>query len=277
MIGGRPASGTHETAALLNLVSRVPSLASVWVGTLDLVHLDAPVRVLRPEPLDPLHRLLLRAIAVAPAALDQLDARLALGRGPLFHWLSELLAVGLIRFNDHYALTPAGTTALADGVEPRLITERRRFTFVLGADGGAHFVPWMAAAKAPIPAPAADTRWLTECVVRPAAWKRRIGFPEDVAGIEKPSDGSGMAAWRRLAVATGEQPAVALVLTGDRPGRLLGFVGDSDLSVPLLHFDGGWEEAFPELLTDPTTPRTEIGDGWALLGDGRLRRAVQTV
>ena len=31
----------------------------------------------------------------------------------------------------------------------------------------------------------------------------------------------------------------------------------------------------PELAGDPSSPRDEIGNGWALLGEGRLRRAIQ--
>jgi hypothetical protein len=275
MSGGRP----DATPPLSRWWPRLAPLRprGLWVGTLDLVHLDAPVGVLRPEPLDPLHRLLLRAVEAAPAGLDDLDARLGLGRTPLFRWLDDLRAAGLVRLNDHYALTPAGAAALADGAAPRPTTERRRFTFVLGPDAVGHYLPWTAPPGSPVPAATADVRWLIECVDRPAAWKRRVGFPEDVAGVEAPTGAAGLAGWRRLTVAAGERPAVVLALADDPPQRLFGFAahaGDPDPATPALRLDGGWEEAFPELDAEPAGPRTEVGDGWALIGDGRLRRAV---
>jgi hypothetical protein len=274
MSGGRP----DATPPLSRWWPRLAPLRPrrLWVGALDLVHLDAPVRVLRPEPLDPLHRLLLRAVVAAPAGLDDLDARLGLGRPSLFRWLDDLRAAGLVRLKDHYALTPAGAAALADGTAPRPTTERRRFTFVLGPDAVGHYLPWSAAPGSSVPAATADVRWLVECVDRPAAWKRRVGFPEDVVGVEAPTGAAGLAAWRRLTVAAGERPAVVLVLTDDAVPRLFGFAahaGDPDPATPALRLDGGWEEAFPELNAEPTGPRTEVGDGWVLIGDGRLRRA----
>lgn len=266
MTGGRP--GGPEFAALLDGASRLPDVVSLWAGALDLVHLDAPVRVVRPEPLDPLQRLLLRAVESAPAGLEDLDARLGLGRGPLFRWLGELCAAGLIRLDDRYAVTAAGSAALADGTAPRPATERRRFTFVVGGDGIPRFLGWTAPPAAPLPAPQADARWVAECVARPAVWKRQVGFPEDVLGADLPTDAPPAAAWRRLTVASGERPAVAVALTGD--GGLS--VHGADAS-PTARIDAGWEEIFPEVVSRPTEPRADVGRGWMLLGAGRLRRA----
>jgi hypothetical protein len=249
---------------------------SLWVGTLDLVHLDAPVRVPRPEPLDPLHRLLLRAVETAPGPLDILDCRLGLGRAPLYRWLDTLCTAGLVRLTDRYALTPAGAAALAAGTAPWPTSERRHFTFLVGPGGAAHFLPWTGVTTRPLPGIAADVRWLGECAVRPAAWKRRMGFPEDVAGVDLAADVAGAAAWRRLAVATGERPAVVVVLTADTPPRLFAFTaGDVDPARPAVRLDAGWDEPFPDLAGEPTGPRADLGDGWALVGDGRLRRAVR--
>lgn len=250
---------------------------SLWVGTLDLVHVDAAVRVLRPEPLDPLHRILLRAVEAAPGPLDMLDLRLALGRAPLYRWLDTLCTAGLVRLTDHYSLTPTGSAALAAGVTPWPTTERRQFTFVLGPDGSAHFLPWTGVMTRPSSAAMADVRWVAECVTRPTAWKRRFGFPEEVAGVDPAAKATGAAAWRRLAVATGERPTVAVVVTADTPSRLFAFTaGAIDPSRPALRLDAGWEEPFPELTAEPAGPRTDAGDGWAVVGDGRLRKAMSS-
>jgi hypothetical protein len=252
---------------------------TLWVGTLDLVHFDAPVRVLHPEPLDPLHRLLLRAVeAAGPADLRRLDARLGLGPAALHRWLDELRSAGLVRTNDHYALTPAGAAALESGTALWPVAERRRFTFVLNHDGSPHFVPWSGGPRQNVPAltATADMRWLMDCITRPPAWKRRAGFPETVAALDGKNETPGSAAWRRLTVARGEQPLVAIVLTADVPTHLVGFTakrGDLDATSPALRLDAGWEEPFPELNADPAPLRTEIGGSWALIGDGRLRRA----
>jgi hypothetical protein len=271
MTAGRSAPD-RSLAALLDVAARLPAAASLWAGTLDLIHFDAPVRVLRAEPLDPLHRLLLRAVgATAPAALDQLDARLGLGRPVLHRWLGELTGAGLIRSNDHYALTAAGTAALAGGTAARSVGERRRFTFVVNPDGTHHFLPWTAPPGPACPAPAADVGWLTECFNRPVAWKRRTGFSDDVIAVDRPAAAVGAAAWKRLTVVRGERPAVALALTADSSAHLVAFAAGS--AEPALRIDGGWEDAFPELTASPAAVRTEIDGGWVLMGDGRLRRA----
>jgi hypothetical protein len=252
-------AGPPDGPALARWWDRVSPLRpqSIWVGTLDLVHIDAPVRTRRPEPLDPLHRLLLRAVeATGPANLDRLDARLGLGRPSLYRWLAELATAGLLRTNDHYALTPAGIEALSAGTAPRLVADRRRFTFVLNPDGSPHFLPWAAPTGANVPAlaAAADARWLADCIARPTMWKRRAGFPEDVAGLDLPTAAVGAAAWRRLAVAHGERPLVALVVTTDTPPLLVGFPvgrGEPDLAAPALRLSAGWEEQFPELAGEP--------------------------
>jgi hypothetical protein len=254
---------------------------AMWIGSLDLVHFDAPVRVLHPEPLDPLHRLLLRALeATGPANLARIDARLALGPAPLRRWLAELHTAGLLKANDHYALTPAGIAALESGIASWPIAERRRFTFVINPDRSPHFVPWLGGPGALVPAltATADMRWLADCIQRPATWKRRVGFPEAVAASDDGTHAPGQAAWRGLTVARGEQPLVALVLTADAPTHLIGFTpkrGDLDVTTPVLRLDTGWEEAFPDLAADPGTVRTDIGAGWQLIGEGRLQLVLR--
>jgi hypothetical protein len=205
-----------------------------------------------------------------------LDARLGLGRSALYRWLDELRADGLVRTDDDYALTPAGAEALSIGTVKRSVSERRRFTFLLGPDGSAHFLPWKGPIGTFVPAlaSAADVRWLAECMARPAAWKRRVQFPEDVADIEAGSNASGAAAWKRLAIAHGERATVVLMLTSDMPPHLIGFAvehGDPDPAAPSLRLKTGWDEIFPELAAQAIADRTDVG-GRALFGGGRLRR-----
>jgi hypothetical protein len=69
---------------------------------------------------------------------------------------------------------------------------------------------------------------------------------------------------------------VALVLTADTPPHLVGFaarLGEFDPTAPALRLDAGWEEAFPELAANPAGQRIDVGGGWTLTGEGRLRRA----
>jgi hypothetical protein len=276
MTAGPPADGL----SLSRWWDRVSPLRprAWWVGTLDLIHLDATVRVLRPEPIDPLHRLLLRAIeAAGPADLDRLNARLGLGRAALFRWLDQLRALGVVRTNDPYALTSTGADALSVGMVARPAAERRRFTFLINPDGSAHFLPWKGPTGDFVPAlaAAADVRWLAECIARPASWKRRAQFPEDVADMEASANEPGAAAWRRLAIAHGEQSKIAIVLTTDTPPHLVAFTvqqGDPDPGAPALRLDAGWEEIFPELDSEPVGTQMDVGD-WVLRGGGRLRRA----
>jgi hypothetical protein len=256
---------------------------ALWAGHLTLHHLDAPVRATRPARLDPFLRSLLLTVAAAPGStLAQLDDRLHCGANLLARWLYDLLTADLVRADaDTYAVTPRGGVALAGGDYPHPEPQRRRFTFVTGPAGVPHYVPWAAAPGRHDPAlPPAEVRWLAECVARPADWKRRFGFPEDVEAVAAPAPGLPPAeAWRRVAVASSERVAVALVLT--EAGRLLGFApaagGALTPAAPALRFDDGGAEVFPELAGEPAGPVAEVGEGWRLVGAGRLRRAVASV
>jgi hypothetical protein len=248
----------------------------IWVGTLDLCHLDAAVRVSRPRPLDPFHRHVLAAAVTMPrATAAALDARL--GVGPtLGRLLGELNAADLVQFDGtRIVVTPRGERALTAGTYPHPTCERRRFTFLIP---GPHYLPWLAA---PGPHDAsmalAEIEWLVECVSRPAEWKRRAGFPEDVETIEPPAaDLPPTAAWRRVAVVRSERVAVVLAMPG--AGALHAFVPDSagglHADAPALRMADGWGEPFLELAAHNQSAGEDVGDGWRLIGSGRLRRAV---
>jgi hypothetical protein len=248
---------------------------SLWVGTLDLGHLDAPVRVRRLAPLDPLDRHLLAALPAAGATAAALEAKLRLGPA-LGRWLGELCAAGLVRRDgDRFVLTPHGGQALAAGAGTRLASERRRFSFVLP---GPHYVPWLVPPGPHDPAlDVADARWVADSVARPAEWKRRVGFPEDVEAVELPAaDLRPAAAWGRVAVARSERVPVVLAVT--ESGAVAGFVPDAGgrltVDAPAVRLAERWDEPFPELAAGASEPVEDVGDGWRLVGAGRLRRAV---
>jgi hypothetical protein len=264
-----PAAGFPEGVTLARwwgrLAPRRPR--ALWAGHLDLTHLDALARVACPGPLDPLHRLLLRAVAAtAPATPDRLDARLGLGRAALAQWLRAMDRAGLARdVGPGYALTPAGEAALATGTAARPAWERRRFTFADVPGGEPHFLPWAAPPGPPAAAGGATARWLTDAVGRPADWKARYGFPADVAGIELAAAGAGPEAWRRVVVAHAERVPVALAVVAPDGGveQLVGFVprgGDIDLAAPAVSLATGWDVPFPELAREPTAD--ELRAAW---------------
>ena len=95
--GSRVGDSGHrnpDDRALSRWSDQLKSLAprELWVGTLDLSHLDAGVRVSRLRPLDPFHRHLLAAAVTMPVATPAaLDA--FLGVGPtLSRWLGEIVS-----------------------------------------------------------------------------------------------------------------------------------------------------------------------------------------
>jgi hypothetical protein len=249
----------------------------LWVGSLDLRHLDAAARVSRPTPLDPFHRHVLAAVGVTPGATRAaLDARLGLGptRG---RWVDELRDAGLVQFDgDRIVVTPRGERALAAGTYPHPASERRRFAFVVP---GPHYVPWTSpSGPHDSSIGVANVGWVAECVARPVEWKRQAGFPEDVEAVEPPApEMPPTAAWRRVTVARSERVPVVLAVTGS--GTLYAFIPDAagglHADAPGLRMADGWREPFPELsAADDQSAGEDAGEGWRLLGGGRLRRAV---
>ena len=236
MSGGRSASGARETTALLNLASREPASSQFGSArSASSTRAPRPHRAVRAaRPVAPVAA---PAIADGPAALDRLDARLGLGRGPLYRWLSDLCVAGLVTANDHYALTLAGETALADGTEPRPITERRRFASCLESTGRRG---WCIVHGASTAAHGAGRRraLVGELHGPPIGMETPRRFPgrrerdRDVAAT------TGWAAWQRLALATGERPVIAIAVTDEQPGRVTGFVAGSDVRFSGWTVDG---------------------------------------
>jgi hypothetical protein len=276
---GDPGHRKPDGRALSRWRGQLDSLQprQLWVGTLELSHLDAAVRVSRAGPLDPFHRHLLAATLTMPAATPAaLDACLGMGP-PAGLWLDELRAADLVRFEgDRITVTPLGERALAAGTYPHPTTERRRFTFLVP---GPHYLPWLAPPGPHDPSvEVAAIDWIAECVTRPAEWKRRTGFPEDVEAVELPAaDLAPAAAWRRISVARSERVPVVVAVTA--AGALDAFVpyaaGGLHAGAPALRMADSWREPFREIAAaEGSSAGEDVGDGWRLIGGGRLRRAV---
>jgi hypothetical protein len=248
----------------------------LWLGTLDLCHIDLAVRVSRPQPLDAFHRHLLAAVRPTSAATPgTLEARL--GVGPMLgRWLDELRDAELVRYDgDRILVTPRGDLALTNGSYLHATSERRRFTFVVP---GPHYIPWMMPpGRHDASVGVAEVGWVAECVARPAEWKRQAGFAEDVEAVVPPAtDLPPAAAWRRVTVTTSERVPVVIALT--RSETLFAFVpntaGGLHADAPALRMADGWREPFPELTAaDVHSAGEDAGEGWRLVGSGRLRRA----
>lgn len=83
-------------------------------------------------------------------------------------------------------------------------------------------------------------------------------------------------------VARSERVPVVLTLAGSpsEPARLLAFVpatgGALAIETPALSLTEGWKEPFSELAGQATESASiDAGEGWRLLGTGRLRRGVR--
>jgi hypothetical protein len=238
---------------------------ALWVGHLLLHHIDALACLVHPCPADPFTRHLLGALTLdesrpAPTAeaLRRLDERLHLGTGLLGQALRALARDGLVEANGSggWRLTAAGQQARDVGEYPRTARERRAFHFAEPrASGGVppHFLSLRPQAAAPAPAPEDwefDPEVLRSCVARPAEWKRRYGFPEDVRAIPGPEEAPP---WEGVMLDRAERLLAVLVPTvAEGAPLLLGFAARQDgwalhSSEPALVVRDDWSELFPEL------------------------------
>ena len=221
----------------------------LWVGHLLVQRLEVLVRVTRPATADPLSRLVLRALGVAPGTTPAaLDARLHLGGPVVGGLLEELYGGGLVRHvgEGSWGLTALGRQAAASETYPRPLLERRSFAFLdarpfnpphfLALPENLQLPPW--------PEALADfggavgVAQLREAVARPSEWKERFGFPAEVGevlGMEEPAGvgnngESPPAAWRRVPVVRPERLTAALVLGRDDAGesKLMAFAARSE-------------------------------------------------
>lgn len=255
----------------------------LWVAHLLLHHVEAQVRIDHSYPAEPLTRLLLDALALdesgaAPPprpceALRRLDSALHLGSGLAGQVVRGLVREGLAEpWGGGWRLTAEGRRARETGEYVRAASERRAFHFVrtAGGDGPPHFLALRHTPVTPAPAqqaPPFDPEALRAAVALPADWKRRYGFPTEVAAL---AGGEGIPHWQTVIVDKPERLLVAIVRAAGEGGpRLLGFAVRQDgwalhAAEPAFVIAEDWHEAFPELTGDVAAPEAAAAwQGWA--------------
>jgi hypothetical protein len=244
---------------------------ALWVGHLFWHVVEAPVRAVRQEPLDPLYGWVLRAVAAeqrAPPAstpepfLGRLDRRLHLGLPLLRQVLRALATEGLVKPGslDRWQLSDLGSSALAHSAYPRVRQERRQFHFVAPGGGNQsaevapHFLHVNGVAGTPWPEgeqAGFDVKVLHSCIGQPGAWKEQHRFPEEVQEVVQATFGTPALGWEQVIVDRPERLPAALVLSGDE-GQLLGFAVRQERWMlnadhPMFTLRGDWHGPLPDL------------------------------
>jgi hypothetical protein len=243
--GGRVLAGWRRDLAPLQP-------ARFWLAQFLLHRVEALIRVPGSCPLDPLQAALLRRLDVPPDG-THLD-RQVLGR-----LIQELARAGLVeQQGECWRLTGTGRDALDRGAYPRHEEERRTFTFRdAGPDRPPRWLHLLQPAGRPAEPPPGwrfDVGVLEDCVRRPAEWKVRHGFPEDVGAVVRPD--AAAPDWRSVVLDHAELLTTAIVLsTASGAPRLVGFAVRPDGWAmgrePAVEAGDGWEDEFPELAATP--------------------------
>jgi hypothetical protein len=241
---------------------------SWWVGHILLHRVEALAEVRPLTPLDPLHRLVLQVLALAPnASVEALDQRLNLGRQLLNQLLRTLQHDGLTTTeSERCVLTERGRLAQQQGEYERTIYERRSFSFADSENASrpplflsidpALCVPWNAGEGWQF-----SPALLAECVAQPPEWKQRFGFPRDVRKIVTASGEGSPPAWQRVIVDRPERLPAVVVQAEDQ--RLLGFAVRQDSwslqsEEPVFTFDRNDPEVLPQLVDGPTVANWQL-------------------
>lgn len=244
------------------------------LSRLVLHRVEALVRVARSRPLDHWQRGLLSLASTRVPRPDELINSLTdlqMDVQILGQLVRELTAAGLLERNGAgvWRMTPAGRHALDTGTIPVAAEERRTFLFVDNAALGRppHYLslelgPARLAVE-PASTEAArssfDSASLEACIRQTPDWKKRFRFPQDVEALLLPrADESSDTNWRRVILDAVEERLFVFVQTTQRSGAalLLGFLVRPEGWVmepeSLLTLADGWQEALPDLTTEPT-------------------------
>ncbi len=263
--GGRVLAGWWRQLA--PEIARRGPVRGVWFAHLFLHRVESLFEVNAGDALDPLARLLLRALALSPArTAADLDASLHLGPAVVHRLLRGLHATGLAEQagRGEWSLTDEGCRAQGENHFVRTERRRRVIYFVEDRPAGAraqqppHFLNVNAPGAGPL-APGEEWRFdpavLEGALRQPDEWKRRHEFPADLRRLLAPEPADAGDQWNRVILDRPEHLAVLLVLAGEGPGRLLGFaVRSGGWVLPAVRpaFElGPWQEVFPDLAEEP--------------------------
>lgn len=246
------------------LASRQPR--QLRLSRLLLHRLEAPVLVGRTHPLDRWQRALLH-LASTRVPCGELESSFAdLQMDPQFlgRLVHELTGTGLLHRNGSglWQVTPAGRDALETGTLSVQGEERRTFVFVDNSSLGRppHFLPLelgSARLAGPPPPDAAgcsfEVAHLEACLGQTPEWKARYHFPTDVQALLPPAanrqrvilDSVEARLFGFLRTRSASGGALTLAFSIRPEGWALG-------PEPLLEFAEGWEEALPDLETEPS-------------------------
>jgi hypothetical protein len=184
---------------------------AIWIGYQTLYRLEALVSALRPNALPLFELLVLKAVALHPAAdAAALASFLHLAPGLVGRVLRQLQIDGLIQAA---GITDAGRQALLAGHYPHACRQRRAFYFWQAgwrepplaryvALANADLQPWLTA-----PEVTCAVEPLLACLDQSAEWKRRHGFPLDVCEVLV-SEG-----WDQIVLAAPQRLFAAVVRT----------------------------------------------------------------
>jgi hypothetical protein len=249
---------------------------TIWVAHLLMHRVEALVRLNRRCRLDRVQRLLLTTLArESQLPVNRLAILLPLDGCMLRQLLVGLQADGLTTQGPDAAwqLTELGRAADSNGEYPRSTHERRAFHFLQHnqSNSSPTFVHLANASAVPWPAAegwAFDHSLLKKCLHRPAEWKQRHGFPQDVEEIvdareASPTSGSverggATPEWQRVILDHPEQLMACFVTAPNYRGeeRLIGFPVQQqgwklNSGTRIVDLAGKWQEDFPDLASDP--------------------------
>lgn len=264
------------------LAGRKPQ--QVRLSRLILHRIEVLVRVRRSRPLDRWQRAVLgltNARNPTNGAFVSSFNDLQLDDQILGQFVRELAEVGLLLPSGAglWQMTPEGRQALETGETTIAVEQRRTFSFVDNSALGRppHFLPLSGGRAPPDIAPIRGTETLRsedhpfvansleECIRQPPEWKTRFRFPSDVeALLTLTGSGSGVspvgsaANWRRVLLDSLEERLFVFIHTAksSTAPHLLGFAvrpeGWALEAQPLLTLSEGWEEALPDVATEPS-------------------------